>query len=94
MLLGSRVGKARKESCKECKELAEKEGEDAKQFEYPNMYVSGDSERAMYFNCTCTQRGHQQALETYASFGDSPRFRFVADKTLFKCSRLFVCRWD
>merc|ERR1712195_120495 len=62
MLLGSRVGRARKE----CKELAEKEGEDTKQFEYPNMYVSGDSERAMYFNCT--QRGHQQALETYASF--------------------------
>merc|ERR1711865_148091 len=62
MMLGMRVSKARKE----CKEAAEKEGADSKQFEYPNMYVSGGSERAMYFNCT--QRGHQQALETYTSF--------------------------
>ena len=62
LVLGFRVGKARKE----CKELAEKEGIDTKQFEYPNMYATGDSELAMRFNCT--QRGHQQALETYASF--------------------------
>ena len=63
MVLGMRVGKARREF----KELAEKEENvDPKIFELPNLYASGDSELAKGFNCV--QRGHQQALETYTSF--------------------------
>ncbi|KAG8460347.1 hypothetical protein KFE25_011838 [Diacronema lutheri] len=34
--------------------------------EYPTMYATGTDAKSTKFNCT--QRGHQQALETYTSF--------------------------
>ena len=52
LVLGMKVGKARKEL------------PDAPA--YPQMYAAGDSENAKKFNCV--QRGHQQALESWPSF--------------------------
>lgn len=63
-VLGAQVGKARSIY----KEKAKKDGDaDAEErFSYPKLYAEGFSKHAKDFNCV--QRGHQQALETYAQF--------------------------
>jgi len=52
----------------EFKEKAKKEGGDVSEleFEYPKLYAEGNSELARKFNAI--QRGHQQALESYAPY--------------------------
>lgn len=65
IILGAKVSGARKS----CMEKAKKEEDDKfaeERFSYPKLYAEGFSKSAKLFNCI--QRGHQQALETYASF--------------------------
>jgi len=52
----------------EFKERAKKEGGDVSEleFDYPKLYAAGDSALAREFNAI--QRGHQQALESYAPY--------------------------
>jgi glutathione S-transferase len=64
ILLGMKVSSARTI----CRDKAQKDGDkDAEErFSYPKLYAEGFSTHAKVFNCT--QRGHQQALETYTQF--------------------------
>ena len=64
ILLGMKVSTARRA----CADKALKDGDkDAEErFSYPKLYAEGFTTHAKVFNCT--QRGHQQALETYTQF--------------------------
>jgi len=64
MMLGGKVGSARKRFAEEAKKDGDKDAE--LMFALPKMQAEGYSERAKLFNCV--QRGHQQALESYPMF--------------------------
>jgi glutathione S-transferase len=64
IILGGKVGGARKKFQEKAEKDGDKEAED--RFSYPKLYAEGFSKHAKEFNCV--QRGHQQALETYTSF--------------------------
>jgi glutathione S-transferase len=64
IFLGTRVGAARTAFKEKALKDGDKDAED--RYSYPKMYAEGFSQNAKLFNCV--QRGHQQALETYAQF--------------------------